>query len=465
MHLLDALALTPTPDAPAVVAFVGGGGKSSAMFVLARELAAAGKRVVTTTTTRIAAAQIAEAPAFVPVLDTALPLDHVAARLDAHGHVMLIGRETVEHGAVYKRAGIAPDVIDALVAHSGQLGLDAVLVEADGSRMLPLKAPAAHEPVLPTSTTVLVPVAGMDAIGRPWDAAHVHRAEVARGLLGLAEDAHPGRVTPAQVAALLAHPTGGRKGQGAARVVALLNKVDRPLGLPLARLVAQRLPADGVPSLLGAMARPDAPIEERWLPWTAVILAAGASTRMGRPKQLLTVDGVPLVVRAVQTARQAGAPEVLVVTGAHAEAVAAAVADAQLSVPVRIVHNAAWEAGQASSVVTAINALRSPTQAALFLPVDQPFLTPLLLRKLVTAWQRGADLVAPTVDGTLRGAPCLFARRFWPELAALSGDVGGRGVLRRHAADAAAIVATGHELRDLDTPEQWTAFAPDVGPR
>ena len=118
MHLLDALALTPTPDAPAVVALVGGGGKSSAMFALARELAAAGKRVVTTTTTRIAAAQIADAPAFVPVLDATAPLDLVARQLDAHRHVMLIGRETVEHGVVYKRAGIAPDVIDALLFNS-----------------------------------------------------------------------------------------------------------------------------------------------------------------------------------------------------------------------------------------------------------------------------------------------------------------------------------------------------------
>ena len=465
MHLLDALALTPTPDAPAVVAFVGGGGKSSAMFALARELAAAGKRVVTTTTTRIAAAQIADAPAFVPVLDATVPLDLVARQLDAHRYVMLIGRETVEHSAVYKRAGIAPDVIDALVAHSARLGLDAVLVEADGSRMLPLKAPAAHEPVLPTSTTLLVPVAGMDVIGRPWDAAHVHRVAGARALLGLAPEGDAGRVTPAQVATLLAHPAGGRKGQGSARVVALLNKVDRPLRLPLARLAAQRLLADGVPSLLGSVARPDAPVVERWLPWTAVILAAGASTRMGRPKQLLAADGLPLVARAVATARQAGASEVLVVTGAQSEDVAAALAGARLTARVRVVHNAAWADGQAASVAAAVNVLSPATQAALFLPVDQPFLTPLLLRKLVTSWQRGADLVAPTVDGALRGAPCLFARRFWPELAALTGDVGGRVVLRRHAADATTIAATARELRDLDTPEQWAEFAADGGPR
>lgn len=465
MNLSAALNLAPMPAptsaGPAVVAFVGAGGKSSAMFTLARELVHAGRRVVTTTTTRIAAAQIALAPAFVPVTGTELPLAQITAALDAHGHCMLIGRETVEHGDVYKRAGIAPDLIDGLVARSVSLGLDAVLVEADGSRMLPLKAPAAHEPVLPTTTTLLVPVAGMDVIGRRLDATNVHRPELVRELLGL--PAHDDiRVTPAHVAVLLADPRGGRKGQGRARVVALLNKVDLPQRLPLARLVAVGLLSRGVPCVLAAVGTSptpnEMPVSERWMPWTAVILAAGASTRMGRAKQLLSLDGEPLVVRAARTALRAGAADVLVITGAQGDDVAHALDAAGLTPAerVRAVHNAAWSGGQASSVAAAVAALEPDTGAAVFFPVDQPSLSPRLLRQLVAAWQRGADLVAPVVDGRVRGAPCLFGPRYWPELAALTGDVGGRVVLQRHVADAVLVPASTAELHDVDTPDQWS---------
>lgn len=456
MNLLQSLRLASVPGAPDVVAFVGGGGKSSAMFTLAQELVAAGRRVVTTTTTRIAAAQIASAPVFVPVLDARLPLDPIAAALDAHGHCLLIGRETVEHGAVYKRAGVDAAIIDALVAQSETLGLAAVLIEADGSRMLPFKAPAAHEPVLPRSVTLLVPVAGMDVIGQRLDAQHVHRPERIRALLGLPVEPAELRVTPAHVAAILRSPDGGCKGRGTARAVALLNKTDLPARRSVARLTARLLAETGMPAVLGAVNRAAAPVDERWGPWTAVVLAAGASRRMGTPKQLLAVDGEPMVVRAVRTSLAAGAPEVVVVIGAHGDAVRAVLADALAGTPapMRIVDNPAWDAGQASSVVAAVEALGATTQAAVFLPVDQPFLPPTLLRQLVEAWQRGADVAAPVVDDQLRGAPCLFDRRLWPELLALTGDVGGRAVLRRHVSQATGVPATDALLRDLDTPEQ-----------
>lgn len=456
MNLLQSLRLAPVPGAPEVVAFVGGGGKSSAMFTLAQELVAAGFRVVTTTTTRIAAAQIASAPAFVPILDNRLPLAPIAAALNAHGHCLLIGRETVEQGAVYKRAGVDAAIIDALVARSETLGLAAVLIEADGSRMLPFKAPAAHEPVLPQSMTLLVPVAGMDVIGQRLDAEHVHRPERIRALLGLTAETADLRVTPAHVAAVLRSPDGGCKGRGSARAVALLNKTDLPTRRPLARLTARLLAEAGMPAVLGAVNRAAWPVDERWGPWAAVVLAAGASRRMGAPKQLLSVDGESMVIRAVRTALAAGAPEVVVVVGAHGDAVRTVLADAfrGKSAPLHIVDNPAWDEGQATSVVAAVKALADTTQAAIFLPVDQPFLPSMLLTQLVDAWQRGADVAAPLVDGRLRGAPCLFDRGLWPELLALTGDVGGRVVLRRHAARATGVPAADVHLRDLDTPDQ-----------
>ncbi len=193
---------------------------------------------------------------------------------------------------------------------------------------------------------------------------------------------------------------------------------------------------------------------------TAIILAAGRSSRMGRAKQLVTVDGVPMIVRAAQTALASAADEVLVVTGAYADVVAAALAPAEAAAGgrLRFAHNADFANGQSTSVHAAVRALVDEVGAALFLPVDQPFLPTTLLNALIAAWQDGARLAAAAIDGQPRGAPAIFDRALWPELLALTGDQGARPLLRRHA-EAVSLVEVGASLlRDVDTPEDLAAL-------
>ena len=186
----------------------------------------------------------------------------------------------------------------------------------------------------------------------------------------------------------------------------------------------------------------------------AIVLAAGRSSRMGRAKQLEVVDGAPMVVRAVQTALASRANAVFLVTGAYTEEVTAMVAPLQqvAGERLRLVHNADWATGQASSVRAAVLALPSSCQAALFLPTDQPFAPVALLDDLMAAWRAGAVLAAPAVDGQPRGAPAIFDRRLWPDLLTLAGDTGARPLLQRYRADLITIPATAEWLRDIDTP-------------
>jgi CTP:molybdopterin cytidylyltransferase MocA len=100
-----------------------------------------------------------------------------------------------------------------------------------------------------------------------------------------------------------------------------------------------------------------------------------------------------------------------------------------------------------------LGALAEEVGAAILFPVDQPYMPPLLLEQMAAAWQAGARLVAPEVDGELRGAPALFDRDLWPELYRVQGDVGGRGVLRGHASEVQTIAAPAAWLADLDRPE------------
>ena len=199
-----------------VVALVGGGGKTSAMFRLARELADKGGGAITTTTTRIFGAQIALSPVHVPAAEATR--ERVAAALATHGQVLVIGETDAASG---KAEGVPLELFHRLRAWFPDVCL---LNEADGSRMRPFKAPAAHEPVIPEETTLVVPVVGADVLGKPLDDRHVHRPELVAALSGAALGA---AITPEVVARTLAHADGGRKGvPRGARVVAIINKVE-----------------------------------------------------------------------------------------------------------------------------------------------------------------------------------------------------------------------------------------------
>lgn len=186
----------------------------------------------------------------------------------------------------------------------------------------------------------------------------------------------------------------------------------------------------------------------------AVVLAAGRSSRMGRAKQLEVVDGAPMVVRAVRLALASDAHAVMVVTGAYAPEVTVVLSPLleEAGDRLRVIHNATWSTGQASSVRTAVQALPATYAAALFLPTDQPFVPVALLDALMAAWRAGASLVAPMVDGQPRGAPAIFDRRLWGELLALEGDTGARPLLQRYRAELVTVPARAEWLRDIDTP-------------
>lgn len=248
MTLVEALGIAGDD----VVALVGGGGKTAAMFRLAREIAARGGQAITTTTTRIFAAQIALAPAHVTA--TEVTRDRILAALASHRQVLVIG----DADGTGKAAGISLDLFARLREWCPGI---CVVNEADGSRMRPLKAPADHEPVIPATTTLVVPVVGADVFGQSLDAEHVHRPERVSALSGT-PIGEP--ITPEVVARVLAHPAGGGKNVPArARVVALINKVESPLDHELAREAAANLLREStVEAVVLACVRREKPVLE-----------------------------------------------------------------------------------------------------------------------------------------------------------------------------------------------------------
>jgi molybdenum cofactor cytidylyltransferase len=178
-----------------------------------------------------------------------------------------------------------------------------------------------------------------------------------------------------------------------------------------------------------------------------VVLAAGASTRLGHPKQLATHEGEPLLRRAALAAVQAGARPVVVVLGAHAPQVAPALDGLD---DVTVVVNAEWPTGLASSLGAGLRALGSAScDAALVTLADQPLVDAADLRRLLAAFGAPARVVAAEYDGTL-GVPAIFGREHFAELLALTGDAGAGGWLRRHAGAVTAVPVPNASF-DVDT--------------
>jgi len=182
------------------------------------------------------------------------------------------------------------------------------------------------------------------------------------------------------------------------------------------------------------------------------VLAAGESRRMGQPKQLLPFEGEPLVRRVARRALASRLAEVIVVVGHVAEAVRQTLT----GLDVRIVENPAYRQGQSTSVIAGLEALAPQSDAAMFLMADQPFLDASLINRIIETYEEtGGLILVPTYKGR-RGSPVLFDRSLFDELHQITGDEGGRQVLRRHPQAIVCVpLDSERPLLDIDTPEGY----------
>jgi CTP:molybdopterin cytidylyltransferase MocA len=182
----------------------------------------------------------------------------------------------------------------------------------------------------------------------------------------------------------------------------------------------------------------------------ALLLAAGGSRRLGTAKQLLRVEGEPLVRRAARALLATRPTALFVVVGARADEVYAAVAD--LGASVHRVDCADWQHGLSSSLRAGIAALPEQVDSALVALCDQPAMNRAHLEALVQqAAQQPGRAVASGYAGVV-GVPALLPRAWFQELLGLSGDVGARELLRRHA-DRVDVIEAPALAFDIDEPE------------
>ena len=229
-----------------VIALVGAGGKTTAMFRLARELR---DGVIVTTTTKILVPPSSDDLALVVGADASVVTSATRHALRSR-RIPVVARATTDDG---KLEGIAPELVDELAAMPQTRYL---IVEADGAARKPFKAPREGEPVIPASTTVVVAVVGVDAMGQTLAQA-AHRPERVMGLTGLAPD---DRLDARSIARVIVDPRGSAKDvPRGARFVVLINKADDPTRLARAHDLQEALRATGAMRVvIAALEQPDA---------------------------------------------------------------------------------------------------------------------------------------------------------------------------------------------------------------
>lgn len=184
----------------------------------------------------------------------------------------------------------------------------------------------------------------------------------------------------------------------------------------------------------------------------AIVLAAGASRRLGTPKQLLGFRGKTLIEHAISNARTICSSRVVAVLGAFSNRIRPLVE----SSPVSIVENSDWESGMASSLRAGLHALPPGCKAVLILLCDQPKISTADLKTLAAAWAEHPDRIVASRYDDVIGVPAIFPRSAFAKLDRLSGDSGARKVLKEAEGTLIAVplAAAAFDVDDQTTAQQ-----------
>ena len=215
-----------------IISLVGAGGKTTLMFRLAKELVLFGMNVLTVTTTKILEPSLDETPLVLIDQDEERIKSFIIEKID-HYHHITIGSERLPLG---KLKGISPGLVNELATYKK---IDVIIVEADGAAGRPVKAPREIEPVIPSNTSLVVAILGIDGVGMRLIDENVFQAERVSRLTGIPIGE---RITEEAISILMIHPEGVFKGRpSSARAIAFINKVDIPEGIVKARKVAHKI--------------------------------------------------------------------------------------------------------------------------------------------------------------------------------------------------------------------------------
>ena len=196
-------------------------------------------------------------------------------------------------------------------------------------------------------------------------------------------------------------------------------------------------------------------------PTAGIVLAAGMSRRLGRPKQLAKLHGRYLLEWVVRASLASKLDAVYLVLGHERKRVLDAMADKSWRSRLRVVFATDYRQGMSRSVIAGLSAAKAEYPSVMFLLGDQPLVTPQDIDRLLDAF-RGSDKdICVPIHGHRRGNPTVFGSNLYDELLCIRGDEGARGVIDAHGADVHYVeVADATGVLDVDTEQDLEALKP-----
>jgi molybdenum cofactor cytidylyltransferase len=441
MRIIDAIRLKKNDR----LALVGSGGKTTAMFRLARQYDAS---VLLTTTTHLAV----EEGELADVHFALGPHDSLPDLKAAFGSCRVVLVTGLAH-ADGRLGSVTDKVLSGLKQFADQAGMP-LLIEADGSRKLPIKAPATNEPVIPEWTTAVAVSVGLSCLGLPANDTSVHRFPVFAQITGVEEN-QP--LTQQVLENMFVHPDGGLKGiPRGARRIALLNQADDAERLAQAISLAKHLVGVYDMALVTSFHQASGQDDTLYCAerTAGIILAAGGATRFGQPKSLLEWNGESFIRHVAKTSLAAGLEPLVVVLGATVQPIR----ESLKGLEVQFVENQNWESGQSSSLRVGMqNILPTNCGGCIILQADQPRVPVGLIEAEIDLHSRNKLYnIVPRVDSH-PSSPVLFDRKYFTALMEIEGDQGGRAILARYPLKWLAWNRS-EDLLDIDTPEDYQKF-------
>ncbi len=188
---------------------------------------------------------------------------------------------------------------------------------------------------------------------------------------------------------------------------------------------------------------------------SAIILAAGESKRMGKPKQLMPLGSGTILEQTIDNLLNSEVKEVIVVIGHRAEEMNNLIAN----IPVRVALNPAYHEGMSTSIIAGLNLIDSRAQAVMLALADQPFVDSQTINRLIDEFSTHNKGIAIPVYQGRRGHPVIFAIKYKEELLRLKGDIGGRQIIKDHPDDILEVAVDSENIiTDIDTINDYQSY-------
>lgn len=397
------------------IAFVGAGGKTSAIFSLAK---AFGGSVIVTTTTHLGVwqAAIADKHWIVNDLDELKTLPFPSFT----GINLITGPSNGDE----RLHALGEDSLNYLKELADGFNFP-MLIEADGARQKPIKAPASYEPVIPGFATHVVVVVGMQAYQKPLTEQWVHRVDEFSRLSGT----HKGSIIDlSTIERSLSDKENGYLASipNCAKRLLLINQADDLILQAAAGKLARNLLNDYANIAVAALGK-EPETFACFHKIAGIVLAAGESTRFKGIKQTQAWRDSDFITYIARTAKSADLEPVRVVLGAHREKIVPYLVEEKVDV----IENHEWKKGQSTSIKAGLRDLPADIGGVIFLLADQPQISPMLIKTLMeTAFKTAKPIIAPLIGGE-RGNPVYFSADMFDLLKTIEGDQGGRAIFSK----------------------------------